>query len=154
MSIVLLTNQEIFERLLYTLGGAAAIFMMFRAVLPTIIRVRGMNWPKATATIQRTAVSLINAPGVYGRIIFCGYEFTVEGVRYFSLFAILANLNEQERLKHKLYGAHIQIRYNPSHPETSFLVNLRDPLFDGYLASQDRNWLSKAPVWGIETPTL
>jgi hypothetical protein len=72
---------------------------------------------------------MVNSPGTNARIIFCGYSYSVGGSRYSGLFGILAIFNEQERIKNKLSGAHLQIRYNPSNPATSFLVNIHDPLF-------------------------
>ena len=105
------------------------------------------------ATIQRGGVAMINTPtGIYARVGFFGYSYTVDGSQYAGLFAILCDPQDSERFQQKLSGGKIQIRYNPSNPETSFVENLRDPRFEGYKASQDPNWLSQAPDAGIRDP--
>jgi len=94
----------------------------------------------------------INAPGIRGRVGFFGYAYEVQGTKYVSFFAIMSNQTDLDRFQQKLSGQHIQIRFNPSHPEISFLKNLRDPLFEGYAATQDPNWISQAPNPGLRAP--
>jgi len=55
-------------------------------------------------------------------------------------------------IQQKLSGQRIQIRFNPSHPETSFLEHLRDPLFERYKATQQANWIGQTPNPGLRSP--
>jgi hypothetical protein len=49
-----------------------------------------------------------------------------------------------------LSGASIQIWYNPSDPNTSFLVNYSDFRFEELKATQNPEWLNQAPAFDLQ----
>jgi len=102
--------------------------------------------------IQPAGVGIINVPEAYGRVGFFGYAYQVQGARCVGFFVIMSEQIDLDRLQQKLSGQRIQIRFSPSNPETSFLENLRDPLFEGYAATQDANWISQVPNLELRSP--
>jgi hypothetical protein len=48
-----------------------------------------------------------------------------------------------------LAGVAIEVRFSPSDPSVSYLVDLRDTRFGGLAATQNPEWLSQAPEFHI-----
>jgi hypothetical protein len=140
------------EFLLILLLTSVTAFLLARTFRTGIDRLRGKRWARTTALIQQSGIGFINAPGIHGRVGFFGYTYEARGAKYVGFFAIMSEQVDLDRLQKKLSGQNIQIRFNPSHRETSFLENLRDPLFEGYIATQDANWISQAPNPGLRAP--
>jgi hypothetical protein len=52
-----------------------------------------------------------------------GYAYKVNGVRFAGLLILIAgNKSVAEDLQHSLEGTTVGVRYDPKHPETSFVV--------------------------------
>lgn len=147
-----LKHLNIADLVLILLLACVTSFLLSGTLRAGITRLWGKRWPRATALIQPAGVGIINVPEAYGRVGFFGYAYQVLGARCVGFFVIMSEQIDLDRLQQKLSGQRIQIRYNPSHPETSFLENLRDPLFEGYAATQNANWISQVPNLGLRSP--
>ncbi len=52
-----------------------------------------------------------------------GYAYKIENVRYAGIFASITNdEGTAERIQKELDGMQVSVRYDPRHPEKSFLV--------------------------------
>jgi hypothetical protein len=117
-------------------------------------RLRSRRWPTEEAIIQRGAfggISVGRGPSIPAS--FLGYAFVVNSVRYAGVFAICGDQAFLHRLNDRLNGQTIKIRYNPSDPNMSFLVDYYDPRFGGKVATQNPERLESAPPFDIQDAT-
>lgn len=116
-----------------------------------VVRRRRKQWPVASAVIQKGAIGQLDlAEAGSFSAAFMGYSFKVNGLRYAGHFVLFVNNDERVRDVHRrLPGAHLQVRYDPHDPNTSFLVNYDDPRFEGLAASQDSVLLANAPAFDL-----
>ena len=117
-------------------------------------RCTSRGWPTTTATLQKGA----NGPVSVGRgaavhAAFIGYGFVVEGVRRAGIFVLYGGADAVRAVQEKLAGASVDIRYDPSNPDISYLVDLHDSLFEGLEATQNPEWVSQAPEFHIKDTT-
>jgi len=120
------------------------------------IKRQSANWPVAQATIEKGEAKF-NGPFLSlfaGRIpkSLFGYSYRVEGIRYVGFFAIARNigvaLGEEWDMQEKLNGRSLTVRYDPQHPQRSFVVD-REVL--GKEVQQSPDWLPKSlNVYGSE----
>lgn len=82
-------------------------------------------------------------------VVFIGYSFKVKGVRYAGYFVVFGNEASVHDLNRRLPGTTLQVRYDPSDPNTSFLANYSDARFGGFVASQNPRFLAKAPPFDL-----
>jgi hypothetical protein len=123
-------------------------FVQIRFVLR---RYRSKGWPAVDATLQKGAVGRISfGRGDSSPATFMGYVYIVQGVRYAGFFALYGDDSQVRRLQDGLTGAHIQIRYNPSDPNVSYLVDYKDSRFDGLAATQNPEWLDQSPAFDLQ----
>jgi hypothetical protein len=114
-------------------------------------RLRSRRWPTADATIQKGALGGVSVGrGASVPASFMGYAFVVNNVRYAGLFAVCGDQPFLHRLSQSICGQTIQIRYNPSDPNMSFLVDYYDPRFGGKVATQNPERLESAPPFDIQ----
>lgn len=112
---------------------------------------RSKRWPIVDATIQSGSIGKIAVgKGATIPAAFLGYAYIVQGVRYAGLFAICGDDQTVRKLNNKLAGGSIQIRYKPSSPDLSFLVNESDPRFDGLEATQNPDRLEQSPPFDLQ----
>jgi hypothetical protein len=110
------------------------------------------RWPIADAVIQKGPIATIYLWRNVSRLaVFLGYTYKVQGVRYAGYFGIYG-IEEAavQILRDRLPGASLQIRYCPSDPNVSFLVDYKDSRFDGLRAFQNPGWLKQAPTFDLQ----
>ena len=109
------------------------------------------RWPVTTATLQYGAMGGI-AVGKGGSIpaSFMGYAYKVDDVRYAGLFVMMGDKSQLDRLQSALPGNPIQIRYDPSDPNRSFLDDYSNSLFKGLTVSQEPEKLNQAPSFDLQ----
>jgi hypothetical protein len=123
-------------------------FVQIRFVLR---RYRSKGWPITDGTLQKGAVGRISfGRGASAPATFMGYAYIVQGVRYAGFFALYGDESQTCKLQDGLTGAHVQIRYNPSDPNVSYLVDYKDPRFDGLAATQNPEWLEQSPAFDLQ----
>ena len=81
---------------------------------------------------------------------FVGYAFKVQEQRFGGYFVLIGKESALEELPKNLQGCSLQVRYDPSDPTTSLLVDYKDARFGGLLASQDPDWLDQAPAFDLQ----
>jgi hypothetical protein len=114
-------------------------------------RLRSRRWPTADATIQKGALGGVSVGrGASVPASFMGYAFVVNNVRYAGLFAVCGDQAFLHRLNNRLNGQTIQIRYNHSDPNMSFLVDYYDQRFGGQVATQNPERPESAPPFDIQ----
>ncbi len=120
--------------------------------IPYLVRYcRRKNWPSADATIQKGTMGLINrGRNSFVPACFLGYAFKVEGERYAGYFVLIGKAATLRQIREQLDGKPIQIRYSPSDPNTSLLMDHKDLRFEGLKASQDPDWLNQAPTFDLQ----
>lgn len=79
-----------------------------------------------------------------------GYAYVVQGVRYAGFFALYGDENQVSKLNDTLPGGTVLIRYNPSDPNSSFLVDYYDSRFAGLPATQNPDWLNQSPAFDLQ----
>lgn len=134
----------------------AALFLILvsylAAHIPYGLRyLRRKNWPIADAAVQNFTTGAVNRGKnwtVPAR--FVGYAFKVQEQRFGGYFVVLGKESALEGVRKNLQGCSVQIRYDPSDPATSLLVDYKDPRFAGLLASQDPDWLDQAPAFDLQ----
>lgn len=128
--------------------------MLIRLCLPWFRRIRGRKWPVAAATIQKAGVGSVPAgKGAAAPFSFFGYSFEVQGTRYAGLFGLSAGDAEAaQKLQEEMAGRVIQIRYKPSDPNISFIVDAYNPQFGGHTLSQNQDFLDHAPNVDLRFP--
>jgi hypothetical protein len=134
--------------------------IMFSALLVWILSIqipyllkylRRKNWPSGNATIQKGAMGRISrGRGGFIPACFIGYTFKVQGERYAAYFVLVGNEEALEKVNKGLSGGSLQIRYDPSDPNISLLVDYDDFRFAGLRASQDPDWLRQAPAFNLQ----
>ena len=72
------------------------------------------------------------------------YSFAVEGVPYSGKLIIIDSWEHAETLQEKLDGLQISIKYCPTNPSVSLLVDSYDLRFDGKSATQNPYWYVNA----------
>jgi hypothetical protein len=125
-------------------------YLSFR--IPYLLKYcRRKSWPTADAAIQKGTLGLISH-GKYGSVPACfmGYVFKVQGERYGAYFVLVGNKDTLQKIHESLAGEPLQIRYNPSDPNVSLLVDYKDLRFEGLKASQDPDWLNQAPTIDLQ----
>jgi hypothetical protein len=126
-------------------------FWAFFQIRYLIRRYRRSHWPTVEAVIQKGAVGRVPAgKGATIPASFMGYAYIVEGVRYAGFFALMGDETRVQRLYSGLGDSHIQIRYDPSDPNVSFLRDYKDPRFDGLRATQSPEMLNHAPAFDLQ----
>jgi hypothetical protein len=141
------TFESVFFLVLLLILGAW-YFVQIRHLLR---RSRSKGWPAVEATPQRGSVGKIAVgKGASVPAAFVGYAYTVQGIRYAGFFAICGDDQRVRKLNEELVGGSIQVRYDPSSPNFSFLVNESDPRFDGLKATQNPDRLGQSPPFDLQ----
>jgi hypothetical protein len=120
--------------------------------IPYLIKYcRRKSWPNVNGTIEKGTMGLISK-GRYSAVPACfiGYVFKVQGERYGAYFVVVGKKDVLQKLNENLAGTPIQIRYNPSAPNVSLLVDYKDFRFKGLKVSQDPDWLNQAPTFDLQ----
>ena len=134
----------------------AALFLILVSYLavhiPYALRyLRRKNWPSANATVQNFTTGAINrGKNCIVPARFVGYAFKVQEQRFGGYFVVLGEKSALEELSKNLQGCSLPVRYDPSDPTTSLLVDYKDARFGGLLASQDPDWLDQAPAFDLQ----
>ena len=134
----------------------AALFLILLSYLavhiPYALRyLRRKNWPSANATVQNFTTGAINrGKNCIVPARFVGYAFKVQEQRFGGYFVVIGKESALEELPKNLQGCSLQVRYHPSDPTTSLLVDYKDARFGGLLASQDPDWLDQAPAFDLQ----
>ena len=114
-------------------------------------RYRSYRWPTIAATIQKGAVGTISfGKGVSYPASFFGYIYLIQGVHYAGFLALYGEKDLVGKLNENLAGETIQVRYGPSDPGSSFLVEYNDSRFRGLTATQNPKWLGQAPAFDLQ----
>ena len=123
-------------------------FAQFRYFLQ---RSRSKRWPVVDAVLQKGSIGKISF-GKRGSmpVAFVGYAYTVQGIRYAGFFALYGEEYKVRRLDESLAGATVQIRYDPSSPDVSFLVNEYDSRLEGTQATQNPDYLDQCPPFDLQ----
>jgi hypothetical protein len=123
-------------------------FVQIRFVLR---RHRSKRWPTVDATLQKGAVGRISfGKGASAPATFVGYAYIVQGVRYAGFFALYGDGSQVHKLQESLTGALVQIRYDPSDPNVSYLADHKDSRFDGLAVTQNPEWLDQSPAFDLQ----
>lgn len=147
-----LKHFNIGDAVLILLLASVTFFLLARTLLTGVTRLWVRSWTRATALIQPAgARDHQRARGLWTRWLF-RIQLSGTGARYVGCFVIMSKQIGLNPIQQKLSGQRIQIRFNPSHPETSFLEHLRDPLFERYKATQQANWIGQTPNPGLRSP--
>jgi hypothetical protein len=141
----------------YTFEWASLLFLSlalgwwyFVQIRFLLRRFRSKRWPTIDATLQMGAVGRISfGRGASSPAIFMGYASIVQGVRYAGLIALYGADSQVRKLHDGLTGGPIQIRYNPSDPNVSYLVDYKDSRFDALAATQNPEWLDQSRAFDL-----
>jgi hypothetical protein len=116
-----------------------------------LLRYRSKRWPVVTATLQKGAVGRIaSGKGGWVPAAFMGYAYVVQGARYAGYFALCGDESKIRALQTALTGGEVQVRYDPSDPNVSLLVDYVDSRFDGLTATQNPDLLNKSPAFDLQ----
>jgi hypothetical protein len=130
----------------------AVILVWYLSVqIPYLIKYcRRKSWPNVNGTIEKGTMGLISQ-GRYGAVSACfiGYVFKVQGERYGAYF-VVGKKGILQEINENLAGTAIQIKYNPSDPNVSLLVDYKDFRFEGLKVSQDPELLNQAPAIDLQ----
>jgi hypothetical protein len=124
-------------------GGLAVSFQVLRYELRTLF---SENWPRATATIARDFVGVLGRGAIGG---FFTYTFVLNGKQFSGRFVIADDQAHAELLQEKLDGQPIEIKYKPSNPRVSLILEICDPRLEGRIATQNPYWF----IWPTEVDT-
>ena len=103
-----------------------------------------------TAVVQKGAAGTISfGRGAMAPAVFLGYSFVVQGNRYAGIFALYGSEDLVRSVQGGLAGGALDVRFNPSDPSVSYLVDLCDTRFGGLTATQNPEWLDQAPPFSI-----
>lgn len=132
-----------FEELIFGLAIVACCYYV-------VVRKRRKQWPVANALIQKGTMGQLDL-GEAGTkpAAFMGYSFKANGLCYAYCFVLCGSEVRIKDLYRRLPGNPVQVRYDPSDPNTSFLVNCHDVLFEGLVASQASTFLAQAPAFDV-----
>ena len=81
---------------------------------------------------------------------FVGYVFKVGETKYAGIFALYGDDVLLQTAHKTLAGRIIQIRFDPSSPDNSLLVNTDSATFEGLTVTQDPEWLNQAPAFDLQ----
>lgn len=114
-------------------------------------RYRSKSWPAVEATLEKGVVGRISfGTGASSPATFVRYTYLVQGVRYAGFFALYDDDSHVRKLSDGLSGDTVQIRYKPSDPNISFLVDCNDSRFEGLAATQNPEWLEQSPAFDLQ----
>lgn len=134
-----------------TLLLLGAVLLILTCIYFVVVRNRREHWPVTDASIQRGAIGVVLPGRNSFPAAFMGYAFEVKGVRYANYFVVFGSSESRVHNVHRqLPGALLSVRYDPSDPNTSFLVNYNDGRFGGLTASQDAIFLASAPAFDLQ----
>jgi hypothetical protein len=130
----------------------SAILIWYLSVhIPYLLKYwRRKNWPSADAMIQKGTMGSVAQGRSAVPACFIGYAFKVEGLRYGAYFVLVGKADFLEKVNKELTGASLQVRYDPSNPTSSLLIDYKDFRFAGLRASQDPDWLNQAPAFDLQ----
>jgi hypothetical protein len=112
---------------------------------------RSAGWPVVDATLQKGPIGFVRiGEGEGTPACFIGYVFSVNGSRYAGIFALYGSGDNVERVHKNFPGGSIRVRYDPTNPNISSLVDLRNPLFDCLVPTQNPAHLSNAPSFDLQ----
>jgi hypothetical protein len=112
---------------------------------------RSRSWPTADARIQKGAIGGISfGKGASAPASFMGYAYVIQGKRYAGFFALYGDEVHVQDVQDSLPGTPLQIRYNPSDPNISCLLDFNDVRFAGLTATQNPEWLDQAPAFDLQ----
>jgi hypothetical protein len=77
---------------------------------------------------------------------FMGYAYVIQGKQYAGFFALYGDEVHVQDVQDSLPGTPLPIRYNPSDPNISCLLDFNDMRFAGLTATQNPEWLDQARV--------
>jgi hypothetical protein len=144
-------QPDVFDWVFYAIMFSVLGYWAFAQIRYLVRRSRRSRWPTVDAVIQKGAVGAI--PMGKGQPIpasFMGYAYVVQGVRYAGFFALLGNETLTQTLYDNLAGSAIQIHYDPSDPNVSFLEDYKDFRFGGLKATQSPDTLQYAPSFDLQ----
>jgi hypothetical protein len=146
-----MNRSDIFARLWMVALYCALGWYLFVQTRYLLRRFRKDRWPIADAAIQKGAIGKISF-GKSGTVpaSFMGYAFMVQSVRYGGFFALYGDEATVQKLHDDLAGAPLQIRYRPSDPNISFLLDYKDLRFEGLKATQSPEWMNQAPAFDLQ----
>jgi hypothetical protein len=99
------------------------------------------HWPTASATIRKGFIGTVSKGAGAG---FYENAFVIKGKEYLGKFIIIDSWEHAEKLQERLDGLPISIRYRPTNPAISLLVDLYDLRFDGKSTTQNPYWYANA----------
>ena len=120
--------------------GAVALVCGFQ-IRFYLRRFLSKRWPMASAIIRKGFIGVVSRGAGAG---FYEYAFAVREGQYLGKFIIIDSWEHAEQLQKKLEGLPISIRYCPTNPAVSLLVNLYDSRFDGRSATQNPYWYANS----------
>ncbi|HKN26291.1 MAG TPA: hypothetical protein VJX72_15690 [Candidatus Acidoferrum sp.] len=113
-------------------------------------RAASKRWPNVTATIQKGAVGRISfGRGASAPACFLGYAYLVEGTRRAGFFALYGEEGKVDEVQKRLASSPLDIRYDPSNPDLSCMIDFYDSRFEGLAATQNPQWLDQAPAFDL-----
>lgn len=144
-------DPGIFDWLYFTVMYSVLGCYFFVQIRYLVRRYRRNSWPIADATVQKGAMGKVRV-GRYGSVpaSFLGYTYNVQGMRYGGYFVLCGKEATIKDLHEILPDQHIQIRYRPSDPNTSFLLDYKDSRFNGLKATQSPELLNQAPAFDLQ----
>ena len=146
-----MTERETFDWVYLLLLYPVLIWAGVRQIRYMLRRHRSQVWPTTEALIQKGTIGSIHfGKGATAPASFTGYAYSIENVRYAGYFALYGDEATMRRLHESLVGTTIQIRYDPSDPNISCLVNCYDPRFVGVTVTQNPEWLDQAPAFDLQ----
>jgi hypothetical protein len=104
------------------------------------------RWPAIDATVCMGSVGRVSGlKGSYAFGSFFGYGFEIQGIRYVGSFVLIGNEEHAQALQKNLAGLVMKVRYNPTDPNVSVIVDPYDSRFEGLAGRQNPDWLGQAP---------
>ena len=105
--------------------GVAGLLIALTFVRFGIRKWQSRLWPVVPGVIEKGEVNYNDRaaylPSMY-RLLF-GYTYILDGVRFAGLFILMVGSETMAAdFQHKLKATSVSVRYNPKHPEMSFLV--------------------------------
>ncbi len=145
-----MSENEIFEWISLFLLFLLVVWWLSAQVRHLIRRHASHRWPITTAVVRKGAVGTISfGRGATSPAAFLGYSFVVQGTRYAGIFAVYGAEDLVLTSQNNLAGVSLNVRFNPSDPNMSYLVDLYDVRFAGLIATQNPEWLDQSPAFSI-----
>ena len=141
-----------FDKVVLALVLLSFVWALIRPIRYLLERYRSNRWPTATATVQVGAPGKVYRGRYKGTVSanFVGYAYNVEGARYAGFFVLCGDETQVQAVADRLVGSTLQVRYDPAHPDTSFLLDYDDFRFQGLKASQNPDWLEQSPAFDLQ----